>query len=256
MLCAVFSWSPLACGRVPYPPYARCGMGRLCGERRRRERFERLKGAKGSACPVGTWAEGPKRPEAGQRNHERAEGKRQPGGLLREAQSDPQADRETSGGRAPRPPRRLSGHKRKRHAVREARMIEQPGARNAACSTRHRPPPGLPPAPAVGWFGGVRRPLQVYSESSDMRGGFGSLAQARLPYAGRRLRRREACALWALARSAKRPVGVSKYKGCARPARRTPIFARCRRQSRRRSRRPAQPPSEKIGASRAFPTSS
>ena len=102
-LCALFSRSPLACGRVPYPPYARCGMGRLCGERRRRERFERPS-----------------------------------------------------------------------------------GARNAACSTRHRPPPGLPPAPAVGWFGGVRRPLQVYSESSDMRGGFGSLAQARLPYAGRR----------------------------------------------------------------------
>ena len=99
-------------------------------------------------------------------------------------------------------------------------------------------------------------PSKLKSESSDMRGGFGSLAQARLPYAGRRLRRREACALWALARSAKRPVGVSKYKGCARPARRTPIFARCRRQSRRRSRRPAQPPSEKIGASRAFPTRS
>ena len=28
-------------------------------------------GAEGSVCPVGTWAEGPKRPEAGQRNHER-----------------------------------------------------------------------------------------------------------------------------------------------------------------------------------------
>ena len=41
----------------------------------------------------------------------------------------------------------------------------------------------------------------------------------------RRRRRREASALWALARSAKRPAGVSKYKGCARPARRTPIFA-------------------------------
>ena len=59
--------------------------------------------------------------------------------------------------------------------------------------------------------------------------------------------RREACALWALARSAKRPEGapkgsacpvgtwaegpkrpggLSKYKGCARSARRTPIFAR------------------------------
>ena len=143
-LCAVWAWSPLACGRVPYPSrslnrrggrwprpplvslptfgslchlrrqvptghtlpsgaYARCGMGRLCGERRRRKRCERPS-----------------------------------------------------------------------------------GARNAACSTRHRPPPGLPPAPAVGWFGGVRRPLQVYSESSDMRGGFGGLASARRPYAGRR----------------------------------------------------------------------
>ena len=87
----------------PCPLTARCGIGRLCGERRRRERCERLKGAKGSACPVGTWAEGPKRPEA---------------------------------------------------------------------------------------------------------------------------RRREASALWAVARSAKRPEGVSKYKGCARSARRTPIFAR------------------------------
>ena len=59
--------------------------------------------------------------------------------------------------------------------------------------------------------------------------------------------RREASALWAVARSAKRPEGapegsvcpvgtwaegpkrpggVSKYKGCARSARRTPIFAR------------------------------
>ena len=32
-------------------------------------------------------------PAAGQRNHERAGGKRQPGGLLRAAQSDPQARR-------------------------------------------------------------------------------------------------------------------------------------------------------------------
>ena len=40
--------------------------------------------------------------------------------------------------------------------------------------------------------------------------------------------RREASAQWAVARSAKRPAGVSKYKGCARPARRTPIFAKGR----------------------------
>ena len=59
---------------------------------------------------------------------------------------------------------------------------------------------------------------KLKSESSDMRGGFGSLAQARLPYAGRR------------------------------PA--------SQRRSRWRSRRPAHPPPEKIGASRAFPTRS
>ena len=74
--------------------------------------------------------------------------------------------------------------------------------------------------------------------------------------------RREASALWAVARSAKRPEGapegsvcpvgtwaegpkrpkgVSKYKGCARPARRTPIFARERNE---RRARPA--PSAKI----------
>ena len=38
-------------------------------------------------------------------------------------------------------------------------------------------------------------------------------------------RRREASAPRAARRSAKRPEGVSKYKGCARSARRTPIFA-------------------------------
>ena len=49
-----------------------------------------------------------------------------------------------------------------------------------------------------------------------------------------RRHRREASALWAVARSAKRPGGVSKYKGCARPARRTPIFARKRNERRAR----------------------
>ena len=70
-------------------------------------------------------------------------------------------------------------------------------------------------------------------------------------------RRREASALWAVAakggkatrrcagrkrvpsghlppKVAKRPEGVSKYKGCARPARRTPIFARKRNERRAR----------------------
>ena len=53
-LCPLWAWSPLACGRVPYPPYARYGMGRLCGERRRRERCERLKGAR-NASPRTLW---------------------------------------------------------------------------------------------------------------------------------------------------------------------------------------------------------
>ena len=48
-LCALWAWSPLACGWVPSPPYARCGMGRLCGERRRRERCERPQGARNAA---------------------------------------------------------------------------------------------------------------------------------------------------------------------------------------------------------------
>ena len=52
---------------------------------------------------------------------------------------------------------------------------------------------------------------------------------------------RSACPVGTWAEGPKRLGGVSKYKGCARPARRTPIFARCRRQSRRLSRRTAQP---------------
>ena len=32
-LCPLWARSPLAFGRVPYPPCARCGMGRFCGER-------------------------------------------------------------------------------------------------------------------------------------------------------------------------------------------------------------------------------
>ena len=137
---------------------------------------------------------------------------------------------------------------------REARMIEQPGARNAPPRTPRRISPGLSPAPSLRGLESRSSPkcipnprflLQIFDlekESrasagqaarfqraaclADMRGGFGSLASARQPYAGRRLRRREACALWALARSAKRPAGVSKYKGCARSACKAPIFAR------------------------------
>ena len=72
-LCAVWARSPLAYvkGSLPFDRslWHRPSLRRTEGGRR--ERCERLKGAKGSVCPVGTWAEGPKRPEAGQRNHER-----------------------------------------------------------------------------------------------------------------------------------------------------------------------------------------
>ena len=67
------------CARLPNPPHMSL------------DSEYSSEGTEGSVCPVGTWAEGPKRPEAGQRNHERTGGKRQPGGLLRAAQSDPQA---------------------------------------------------------------------------------------------------------------------------------------------------------------------
>ena len=195
-------------------------------------------------------------------------------------------------GASPRPPLAPWGRGCTGPAGRE-RFECPKDTRNAPRRTAPLATSGLPPAPAVRRFGGLAVPVaqssrwalaapsarfaphlrvalglrpkcplgtrfppvpsELYSESGDMRGGFGSLAQARLPYAGRRLRRREACALWALARSAKRPAGVSKYKGCARPARRTPIFARCQRRSRWRSRRPAQP-GGKDRRRRAFPT--
>ena len=104
---------------------------------------------------------------------------------------------------------------------REARMIEQPGARNAPPRTPRRIPPGLSPAPSLRGLESRSSPscipnprclpqifdLEKASRASagqaarfqraaclaDMRGGFGSLAPARLPYAASRpgaLRRR------------------------------------------------------------------
>ena len=66
---------PAACARsrrgrrVPAP--TACAMGAGLSRPRCARAFRVSKGAKGRVCPVGTWAEGPKRPEAGQRNHER-----------------------------------------------------------------------------------------------------------------------------------------------------------------------------------------
>ena len=116
------------------------------------------------------------------------------------AQSDPQRGSETMSA-----------------TVREARMIEQPGhkKRGKRQTAAHTAGPLARTSPQR--FGEPQL-SKLKSESSDMRGGFGSLAQARLPYAGRR------------------------------PA--------SQRRSRWRSRRPAHPPPEKIGASRAFPTRS
>ena len=85
-------------------------------------------------------------------------------------QNDPKESTETSGGRGQRPPRRLSGHKRKRHAVREAsalwavaRSAKRPAggprnerwARPAPSATIERP--GVCPKPRQG-RGGKRQP--------------------------------------------------------------------------------------------------
>ncbi len=75
MLLVPVGRSPAACARsrrgrrVPAPTARAMGAG--LPRPRCARAFRVSKGAKGSVCPVGTWAEGPKRPEAGQRNHER-----------------------------------------------------------------------------------------------------------------------------------------------------------------------------------------
>ena len=56
------------------------------------------------------------------------------------------------------------------HAARK--RFERPSAaRNAACSTRHRPPPGLPPAPAVRGLEGRSPPSEIVSPGSAGRAG-------------------------------------------------------------------------------------
>ena len=143
-LCAVFSWSPLACGRVPYPPYAHYGMGRLCGERRRRKRFERLKGARNA----------PRRtPQLSPPGH--APPHRPTKAPLRASVSSVQRTQETrqaaNGGtyrRASRPHQpsevwRAAALQAEIRIQRHARWIRQPCASKA---TLRRPPPGEPAA--------------------------------------------------------------------------------------------------------------
>ena len=207
-LCALWAWSPLACGRVPYPPYARCGMGRLCGERRRRKRFERPSGARNAACSTAPLATPglPPAPAAG-RSAARARsrrGRRVPAPtaramgaqrprasvssahlaqetrlaaprscprratLLRTARQKPRRAR-------PLPPRqaRLRAH-RSRHgcATPLRKRFERPsGARNAACSTAPLATPGLPPAPAVRGLEGRNPPSEIVSPGSAGRAG-------------------------------------------------------------------------------------
>ena len=98
--------------------------------------------------------------------------------------------------------------------------------RNAARRTQRRIPPGRALRTSRQEVRRARGPSELYSESGR-----------RPPLAPEG----SVCPVGTWAEGPKRPAGVSKYKGCARPARRTPIFARCRRQSRRLSRRMAQP---------------
>ena len=271
MLCAVFSLSPLAYGRVPYPPYARYGMGRLCGERMgpgcaavsvasdRREQETRLGAGVGGwpRPPLAPWGAGLHRPAV------RHGGRGCTGPATCERFACPKDARNAAwDGRWRFMPMGCAIYPRIYVARCDAvwRGVSRLG-RYILGYARHAPAPAAagasPRPPLAPWGAGLHRPCrarafrvskghrkrasshpvaayagppartsrqevrrargpsELYSESGDMRGGFGSLAQARLPYAGRR------------------------------PA--------SRRQSRRRSRRPAQPPAEKTGASRAFP---
>ena len=150
-LCAVWARSPLACGRVPYPPYARYGMGRLCGERRRREHCERPCGARnaprrtpqlsppGHAPPhrpaeTPLHAPAPATVGASPRPPLAPWVRASPAPAARERFECPKARREACalwalGPKAQSDPKR--GSETMSATGREARMIEQPGARNA-----------------------------------------------------------------------------------------------------------------------------
>ena len=90
---------------------------------------------------------------------------------------------------------------------------------------------------------------------ADMCGRFGNLAPSKATFTPLRAacagRERVPVGTWA-GSGPKRPAGVSKYKGCARPARRTPIFVRCWRQSRRPGVGGWRNPAEKAAAGGLF----
>ena len=166
-LCAVWAGSPLAYGRVPYPPYARCGVGRLCGERRadgasvasafmRKKRGLRQAAAHNAAPCVPAPSEAP-----------------------------PRAPAPATAGASPRPP--LAPCARTSPATRTAQAFRAPAGRKKRGS--QHPAAHIAGPLARTTRQEVRRargPSELKSESSDMRGGFGSLASARQPYAGRR----------------------------------------------------------------------
>ena len=189
----------------PCPLTARCGIGRLCGERRRRERCERLKGARNAPrrtprlsspghAPQHRPAKAPAvcvRFRRGRRvpaPTARAMGAGLPAPAARERFECPKARREACalwalGPKAQSDPKR--GSETMSATVREARMIEQPGhkKRGKRQTAAHTAGPLARTSPQR--FGEPQL-YKLKSESSDIRGGFGSLAQARLPYAGRR----------------------------------------------------------------------
>ncbi len=174
--------APAAVGGVPAPT-ARAGVGAGLPPPRCARAFRVSKGAKGSVCPVGTWAEGPKRPEAGQRNHERdrqgsandcayreAEKRASPHpaavlagpcSLSQSAETPPHAPAPAAVGASPRPP--LAPSVRASPAPASRKRFECPkDTRNAPRRTAPLATPGRPPAPAVGRFGGLTGPPNAF----------------------------------------------------------------------------------------------
>ena len=123
-------WAASACRKSPpAAAFSARSLRNVCAQGRK---LPARPAPEGSVCPVGTWAEGPKRPGGGERNEQRVrvapsakierpgkagryeftlegtEGSVSPVGCChRRWQSDPKESTETSGGRGQRPPRRL-----------------------------------------------------------------------------------------------------------------------------------------------------